>query len=477
MKATIKSITLNHFRKYENETFTFEPGENTIEKPNMEGKSSLATAVSWVLYGKDLFGASQFEVESNFIPDPKTNVTIVIDVDGKEVVLSKSPGKWSFDKLEVKKNVFEDLLTQSINAPSVLELLSNPFAFTNLHWEVQRNMLTKMFSEKVPEDSEFSFLMKSMPISEIKKTKTKAKKEANDGLVRSNIIIETYEKQITECMTIDFLKLKNELSTKKKELEILSNFDWELYYKKQSKVKTLQFEYDSLVKLWKEKEAEVKAAEVKKYEDFKGCLKCGTKVSQEAWNKLKTDHLILAKTQRENLKNEILEKRKLVDPAKADFDKMDATKPDATTTVIIEELKRGIEFLNKELVKENNIVSLNEKMQEEQTRLDQFTNEIMQIEAFLDRFGTFLKDNYYKSINENFDGLFWDIENECKLTNASGTEFKYFSLSEKINAGVQIISVLSKKLEIQFPLWIDNRESVTNLYPIDTQVINLKVKE
>jgi len=255
MKAIIKSITLNHFRKYENETFEFGPAENTIEKPNMKGKSSLATAVSWLFYGKDLFGASQFEVESNFVPDPKTNVTVIMDVDGKEVILSKSPGKWSFNKMEVKKNVFEDLLTQTINTPGVLELLSNPFSFTNLHWEVQRNMLTKLFSKEVPEDSEFSFLMKSMPISEIRKTKTQAKRIANDGLKTCSIVIETYEKQISECMTIDFLKLKKELYVKKSELEKLSNFDWQLYYKKESKVKTLQFEYDSLVKSWKEKDA------------------------------------------------------------------------------------------------------------------------------------------------------------------------------------------------------------------------------
>ena len=76
---------------------------------------------------------------------------------------------------------------------------------------------------------------------------------------------------------------------------------------------------------------------------------------------------------------------------------------------------------------------------------------------------------------DNFDGLFFDIENECKCTNVLGTEFKDFSLSERINAGVQIVSVLSKKIGLQFPIWIDNRESVSELYPIDTQIINLKV--
>ena len=94
----------------------------------------------------------------------------------------------------------------------------------------------------------------------------------------------------------------------------------------------------------------------------------------------------------------------------------------------------------------------------------------------MDRFATFLTENYFKSINDNFEGLFFDIENECKLTNVIGTEYKRFSLSEKINTGVQIIAALSKKIDLQFPIWIDNRESVSELYPINTQIINLKVK-
>ena len=110
-------------------------------------------------------------------------------------------------------------------------------------------------------------------------------------------------------------------------------------------------------------------------------------------------------------------------------------------------------------------------------RLDAFAKEVLDIEAFMDRFSTFLETNYYKSINDNFKGLFFDIEDECRLTNENGTEFKDFSMSEKINAGVQIVSVISEKIGVKFPLWIDNRESVSKLYPIDTQIINLKVLE
>ena len=155
---------------------------------------------------------------------------------------------------------------------------------------------------------------------------------------------------------------------------------------------------------------------------------------------------------------------------------MQESKPDDTVPAVLAEIQKGIDYLKIQIAKENDIVLINVKIQDQQTKLDNFTDEVMQIEKFMDRFASFLTDNYFKSINDNFDGLYFDIENECKLTNAIGTEYKRFSLSEKINTGVQIIAALSKKIDLQFPIWIDNRESVSTLYNIDTQIINLKVK-
>lgn len=45
----------------------------------------------------------------------------------------------------------------------------------------------------------------------------------------------------------------------------------------------------------------------------------------------------------------------------------------------------------------------------------------------------------------------------------------------KLNAGLDIISALSKASGVQLPVWVDNAESVTDLLPVDTQVIRLAV--
>jgi hypothetical protein len=316
-----------------------------------------------------------------------------------------------------------------------------------------------------------------MSISDIRKSKTQQKKLANDGLKKSHTIIEVHEKSLAEIQEIDFSTLKKQVEEKTAELEKLSNFDWNNYYSKQTRLASAKKDYSGLVAKYKETELKLKVESETNYADSKGCSTCGSKIDPKQWELLKSQRIEKFQNELKSLKTEILAKRESNKILVTEFEELEKSKPDETTALIISDLKKELSSFNVQIAKGNDIFTLQEKIAKEQKNLDSFAAEIMSIEGFMDRFATFLVDNYYKSINENFEGLFFDVENECKCTNVHGTEFKDFSLSEKINAGVQIVSVLSKKIGLQFPIWIDNRESVTELYPIDTQIINLKVLE
>ena len=47
----------------------------------------------------------------------------------------------------------------------------------------------------------------------------------------------------------------------------------------------------------------------------------------------------------------------------------------------------------------------------------------------------------------------------------------------KINAGIDIINTLSEYYGIKCPLWIDMSESITEILPMDCQIIKLRVDE
>lgn len=68
-------------------------------------------------------------------------------------------------------------------------------------------------------------------------------------------------------------------------------------------------------------------------------------------------------------------------------------------------------------------------------------------------------------------------EKEACITLVNGVPYPDVNTEGKINAGLDIINVFSEKNNIYAPIFIDNRESVTEIIPVNTQVINLIVNE
>ena len=67
------------------------------------------------------------------------------------------------------------------------------------------------------------------------------------------------------------------------------------------------------------------------------------------------------------------------------------------------------------------------------------------------------------------------IKNCCEATVNGVSYGTNLNSAAKLNAGLDIISALSQVSGIQLPVWVDNAESVTELLPVDTQVIRLAV--
>ena len=67
------------------------------------------------------------------------------------------------------------------------------------------------------------------------------------------------------------------------------------------------------------------------------------------------------------------------------------------------------------------------------------------------------------------------IKNCCEATVSGVSYGTNLNSAAKLNAGLDIISALSKASGVQLPVWVDSAESVTDLLPVDTQVIRLAV--
>lgn len=89
MKITLKSLHLEFFKGMQDKTYNFGNHVTRILAMNGKGKTTIATAIFWLLFDKD------YELNSNPIVRPigveecTPTVTAVFDIDGKEVSVAK----------------------------------------------------------------------------------------------------------------------------------------------------------------------------------------------------------------------------------------------------------------------------------------------------------------------------------------------------------------------------------------------------
>ena len=136
---------------------------------------------------------------------------------------------------------------------------------------------------------------------------------------------------------------------------------------------------------------------------------------------------------------------------------------------------------DRELIENNNrrIYELESELKESQNelaRLEGIEFSIQQfgkarIEQVENRINGLFKIVRFKMYEQQING--GEIET-CEAT-VCGVPFSDLNNAAKINAGLDIINAISRANGIVAPIFIDNRESVTDIVSTDAQIINLVV--
>lgn len=176
MKLTLEKMTLTNFRGVR--SFTFEPNghDAMIFGQNATGKTTLADAFQYALFGKDSLGRSDFEIKTI---DPKTGealhnlehaVELELSVDGEPLVLKKVYSeKWTrkrgssteeftghetshfIDGVPLSKGEYDQRVMEFADE-KVIRLLTDPAAFHNLHWKERRGLLLEVCGDVTDQD-------------------------------------------------------------------------------------------------------------------------------------------------------------------------------------------------------------------------------------------------------------------------------------------------------------------------------------
>ncbi len=135
---------------------------------------------------------------------------------------------------------------------------------------------------------------------------------------------------------------------------------------------------------------------------------------------------------------------------------------------IIEKTKIRINELQDQ---EKELASTKAKYQKELQLCDDFTK--LKIEKIEQNINKMFKYVTFKLFNEQVNGG----EVECCEVLIDGVPFVDANSAAQINAGLDVVNAISKFYDVKAPIFIDNRESITELISCDTQIINLFVSK
>jgi exonuclease SbcC len=135
-------------------------------------------------------------------------------------------------------------------------------------------------------------------------------------------------------------------------------------------------------------------------------------------------------------------------------------------------------------------LKFNESLEERKLQLNndvRFVNsELLKLEALEYARQQFIKKGAElvdEKVNQMFDGVTFKLfetqvngqQVECCKVLVDGVPFESANTAGQINSGLKIINTLCKHFKMNLPVWVDNAESVTDIFKTDSQQILLRV--
>lgn len=253
-KIFLKSLTLVNFKGVREFHADFSNAVTLVSGENGTGKTTLYDGYLWLLFGKDSAGRSDFNIKTldeNGKPIYRLehSVTGVFVIDGREVKLQRClVEKWNkvngsteetmkdetqFFINDVRcgtKKEYQAEISEII-PEDVFRLITNPYLFSRLSAEDQKDMLLEIVgniddNEVAALNPEFMALLDHINGTSLAKYATEVaakKKGCNDALTTIPAAIETTQKFLNDIE--DWAALESELTTKKASL---ANIDAQL---------------------------------------------------------------------------------------------------------------------------------------------------------------------------------------------------------------------------------------------------------
>jgi len=254
MNIRITNLSLTNFKCFRSKEITFEGDITTIRGRNGAGKTTIADAILFCLFGKNSEGQSDLELfktraDGQVIPNLDHSVEMTLAIGGspadKSVTLRRSIKEVWVKKRGSEESVFKNNTVEYyVNGDSytkadyekyistliderVFRAITNPNYFPSLKWQDQRAFLTTLAGDvEVPADNvEFAALLKQLSDSDedvityLKHLKYQIK-QVKDKLEKVPVRLEEQNKALPERLDWDAIQSEcSEVSLRCKDLD------------------------------------------------------------------------------------------------------------------------------------------------------------------------------------------------------------------------------------------------------------------
>lgn len=170
MRMILKSLHMENFKGIKSLDVNFS-NKTSIKGQNAVGKTTIFDAFTWLLFNKNSAGKEKFNVrpldkDGHRIDNVEIEVIGVIEVDGKEVELSKvqkqnwvkkrgtdtvtlqdNANSFEIDGYPKSEAEFKAYVSGLAQSEEMFKMLTNPQYFSSLKWKDRRDILMKLVAE------------------------------------------------------------------------------------------------------------------------------------------------------------------------------------------------------------------------------------------------------------------------------------------------------------------------------------------
>jgi DNA repair exonuclease SbcCD ATPase subunit len=497
LNIKFNSLSVLNFKNHKSLDVKFSEITN-ISGRNGAGKSSIAEAITWCLYGNDPMGTKMDPTPIAEEPPEEVKVELLLSVDGVQTLVGRSlvkgKAKYYINEVPEKATKFSEFV-ESLFDKNLFLSLFNPTFFSSQHWQDQRTQLLQYVSEPLNKEilaalgkthaSRLEELLKKYSLDDLEKIHREIFKNNNTAIERAGERVLTLQEQLAKFEEVHDSSADPEAIRKQinKIVEKRNALDEERL--NQMNANNIRTRLEAKIEVHKRDiiQAKERIERIKNTEIKEDCSTCGQPLDQESietvkqFNKSKVaEEIARAKEIQAQYQSLVKELEAL--PAAVEIPHAKMSEAHALDEQIYP-LKAKLEAFKR-------IEQLKEEIEEASAAKEKIRKERNQSQAIIEaikEFRTKRSELMVKKMDELFTTinvrLFEEQKNgDFKATfeiEMDGKPYSKLSTAEKIKAGLEVIEVLSQQSDVIAPTFVDNAESILKFTKPSGQLIVARV--